>query len=50
MAINLNDQQVVSLGGSNISPRDTFSMPGIDQGAERNAQALAKSLEGFGGA
>lgn len=50
MAVNLNDQQMVGLGGSSISPRDTFSMPGIDQGAQRNADALARSLEGFGGA
>lgn len=49
MPINLPDQQSVALGGSSIAPRDTFSMPGMDQGAERNAQALAKSLEGFGG-
>lgn len=48
MAINLQDQQRVSLGGSSVSPHDTFSAPGIDRGAERNAEALARSLEGFG--
>ena len=48
MPINLPDQQSVGLGGSGISSRDTFSMPGMDQGAQRNADALARSLERFG--
>lgn len=48
MAIELPQQQRIGLGGSSVAPRDTYSAPGLDQGALRNAEALAKSLEAFG--
>ena len=48
MPIQVQDQGNVGLGGSSISPRDTYSAPQPDLSAARNAEALSRSLQGFG--
>lgn len=49
MALNFQDQNELSLGGSQIQPRDTYVRPRVDPNAGNGMMQLARALEGFGG-